>query len=51
MRLHPDSWSYYRQSVPKNEMGLAAGEGFWERIDALGEKRYYPPPQMKGLSN
>ncbi len=51
VRLHPDSWSYYRQSVPKNEMGLAAGDGFWERIDALGEKRYYPPPQMKGLSN
>ncbi len=47
--LHPESWSYWRQAGEKNEMGFAAGAGFWERVDALGERRYYQPPDSKGL--
>jgi hypothetical protein len=31
------------------ELGLAALPDFWERVDALGEKRYYLPVPMKGM--
>lgn len=48
-RLHPDSWAIWRQAAPKNELGLAAGAGFWERVEALGAGRYYPPPPMPGM--
>ena len=41
--LHPDSWAMWRQAAPKDERGLAAGEQFWARVDALGDKPYYPP--------
>jgi hypothetical protein len=29
--------------------GLAAGPEFWQRVDALGDKRYYPLPDMAGM--
>lgn len=48
-RLHPDSWAIWRQAAEKNELGLAAGAGFWERVLALGERRYYPPPPIEGM--
>ena len=41
-RLHPDSWAMWRQAAAKNERGLAAGPAFWARVDALGDKPYYP---------
>jgi hypothetical protein len=47
--LHPDSWNIWRQTYPKNEMGLAAGPEFWARVDALGERRYYEPVAMDGM--
>jgi hypothetical protein len=31
------------------ELGLAAQPDFWERVDALGERRYYVPIEMKGM--
>lgn len=48
-RLHPDSWAIWRQAAPRNEQGFAAGDGFWERVNALGDDRYYPPPGIAGM--
>ncbi len=48
-RLGQDSWCIWRQSAGVNDTGLAALPEFWERVDALGEKRYYLPVDMKGM--
>ena len=48
-RRHPDSWCIWRQSAGVNDTGLAALPEFWERVDALGDKRYYLPVDMKGM--
>lgn len=45
-RLHPDSWAIWRQSAPKDARGLASGEEFWKRVDALGDRPYYPPADL-----
>lgn len=48
-RLHPDSWAIWRQGAARNEQGYAAGDAFWDRVQALGDQRYYPPPSMPGM--
>ena len=48
-RLHPDSWTIWRQAAEKDATGLASGPAFWARVDALGERPYYPPIDMRGL--
>ncbi len=48
-RLHPDSWNFWRQAADKNETGLAAGPEFWERVSALGDRAYYPQPDLPGF--
>jgi hypothetical protein len=48
-RLHPESWAIWRQLAAPNETGLAAGPEFWARVDALGERHYYPPVDMQGM--
>lgn len=48
IRLHPDSWSIWRQTAPKDARGLASGAAFWARVDALGERPYYAPLEMDG---
>ncbi len=48
-RLHPDSWNIWRQRAEPTELGLASGPEFWERVDALGERKYYPAVDMKGM--
>lgn len=48
-RLHPESWCIWRQGADVTDQGLAAQPDFWERVDALGEKRYYAPVDMKGM--
>jgi hypothetical protein len=48
-RLHPDSWNIWRQTHGVDARGLASGPEFWARVDALGDKRYYAPVDMKGM--
>jgi hypothetical protein len=48
-RLHPESWCMWRQQAGVNETGLASLPDFWQRVDALGDKRYYPAIDMKGM--
>jgi hypothetical protein len=48
-RLHPDSWTIWRQAAQKDASGLAVGPQFWARVDALGDRPYHRPVEMKGL--
>jgi hypothetical protein len=47
-RLHPESWNMWRQAADLDEVGKASGEAFWQRVQALGEKPYYPAPEITG---
>jgi hypothetical protein len=44
--LHPESWSLWRQAADLDEVGKASGPDFWKRVQALGERPYYPPPKL-----
>ena len=44
--LHPESWSLWRQAADLDEVGKASGPEFWKRVQALGEKPYYPAPKL-----
>lgn len=46
---HPNSWNIFRQTTEKMETGIAAGEGFWNKVMALGEKAYYKRVDMDGM--
>ena len=48
-RLHPSSWCIWRQAAQKDATGLAAGPEFWARVDALGDRPYHRPIDMKGI--
>ena len=48
-RLHPESWTIWRQAARKDANGLAAGPEFWARVDALGDRPYYRSIDMKGI--
>jgi len=45
-RLHPESWSLWRQAADLDEVGKASGPAFWKRVQALGDRPYYPPPKL-----
>src|SRR4029079_11616255 len=45
-RLHPESWNMWRQAADLDEVGKASGEAFWHRVQALGERPYYPPAKL-----
>ncbi|MCE9673994.1 redoxin domain-containing protein [Myxococcus stipitatus] len=45
-RLHPESWAMWRQTAEKNASGLAVGQDFWRRVDALGARHYYAPVDL-----
>ena len=44
--LHPESWSMWRQAADLDEVGKASGPDFWKRVQALGDRPYYPPPKL-----
>jgi hypothetical protein len=48
-RLHPGSWCIWRQGAGVTDQGLAAQPDFWQRVDALGERRYYARVDMAGM--
>jgi hypothetical protein len=45
-RLHPESWSYRRQTWELEEPGKAGSATFWAAVDALGDRAYYPEPRL-----
>lgn len=45
-RLHPDSWNMWRQAADLDAVGNASNEAFWQRVQALGDRPYYPPAQF-----
>jgi hypothetical protein len=45
-RLHPENWSFKRQSWELEEPGKASGPEFWAAVEALEEKPYYPPVNL-----
>jgi hypothetical protein len=45
-RLHPDSWNIWRQAADLDEVGKASSEAFWQRVQSLGDRHYYPPPDL-----
>jgi hypothetical protein len=47
-RLHPESWNIWRQAADLDEVGRASGAEFRKRVDALGDRFYYPPPDLLG---
>ena len=49
-RLHPRSWTMFRQAAPKSESGTASGADFWARVEALGDDPYHLPIDMKGIT-
>ena len=48
-RLHPESWTIFRQTYGRNEQGFATGDEFRARVSALGERRYYPKVDIDGM--
>jgi hypothetical protein len=34
-----------------DEVGKASGEAFWHRVQALGDKPYYPPPDLGSVED
>jgi len=46
---HPESWAMWRQRAGVDQRGLAALDDFWQRVQALGEKRYYAPVDLQGM--
>lgn len=50
-RLYPDSWNIWRQAAAKDASGLAAGPEFWDRVEKLGERPYYLPIELKGMTS
>jgi hypothetical protein len=36
----------WRQAAEKSASGLAVGDAFWRRVDALGDRPYYAPVDL-----
>jgi hypothetical protein len=48
-RLHPQSWNMWRQAADLQAVGYASSPAFWARVQALGDKPYYPQPDLPGF--
>jgi hypothetical protein len=40
----------WRQAAAKDTRGLASGPEFWNRVDALGNRHYYPPAEIDDMT-
>jgi hypothetical protein len=52
--LCPEKWNYRRQKMsldPEYVGELNVLPEFWNAMDALGDKHYYPPIQMSGIND
>lgn len=47
--LHPESWNMWRQAADLEAIGNSGGAGFWARVEALGDRAYYPAPDLPGF--
>jgi hypothetical protein len=47
-RLCPERWNYLRQTMQLEEDGSASGPEFFRAIDALGDRPFYAPVELKG---
>jgi hypothetical protein len=54
VRLRPESWSFRRQTIVLSDSALtgevAATPEYWQAVLSLGDRHYYPPIDMKGMS-
>jgi hypothetical protein len=48
-RLHPENWSFRRQSWALEDPAKAGGPEYWAAVDALGDRPYYDPIDMPGI--
>lgn len=46
-RLCPESWHFVRQALELDEVGKASSPEFFAAVDALGDRPYYPPVELK----
>ena len=46
-RLSPERWNYLRQTMQLEEDGSGSGPEFFRAVDALGDRPYYPPVELK----
>ena len=51
--LRPESWSYRRQKIVLADPALtgqfAATPEYWQAVQGLGDRFYYPPIEMEGM--
>jgi len=51
--LSPESWRFRRQKIVLSDPALtgqlAATPEFWQAVQALGDRYYYPPTEMAGM--
>jgi hypothetical protein len=53
VRLEPEAWRFRRQKIvlsdPRLTGQLASTPEFWQAVQALGDRYYYPPTEMAGM--
>lgn len=53
VRLQPESWRFLRQKIVLSDPALtgqlATTPEYWQAVQALGDRYYYPPTEMAGM--